>query len=853
MKTIPKINKYMSTSPITAGKDQTLAYAHKLLREHHIRHLPVLDGGHLVGIISDRDLHLVETLKDVDPQKVTLEDAMTPSPFTVAPDASLDDVVAEMAEKKIGSAVVVDNNKVVGVFTTIDAMSAFAELLHTRLKGLTPGDGARGVRAPGGVWYAARPMLKLNSEWNELFRSYEQDHQDPRNQACHKIGIPMILASLPLGASIVGLPLAVPPVHRGLGLPVHRPLLRGQGAQLRQRPPQPPRRRPLVVREGRPPHRRAPGRSRSLSKDQHPPAFSPGSTTFHVDRSGDSARVEPSVNDPSSTEVGRKPMVSENRESMALSPRSAGDVKDSVNKQVSWRKPGSSGGTPASSSRDRKVSEKPLRSRRGGSLSFWQRLTWWLLGALTPVMIGHGAFVYWRERELQIKNVTGELELYAQIVQRAVVETQQQRGWSAALELGRTLEPRELSFAADHRFLWVERPPGAPALEDARPELRALLLRSPAGLILRDAPDHRWRVYRLLRGTEGAVAFEVSHDARDVERFIRTTALEEALSVFVTALACALAVALVNRLQVRPVLNRLIAQARRIDAAAVEDRRSRSVEDEIALLDDEMSRMERRIAEARGALQKETSAKLAMAAQLRHADRLAIVGRLAAGVAHEFGTPLTVVRGQARLIMDCPEVPDSERRSARTIVEQVDRMSRIIRQLLDLARRRGPPQGPCDLGGLLEQVSRLLDHEASRKRVALLVEAPPEPTLARGDLQQLEQVAINLVINAIHALDSRGGVVTLRCGREPAACPPQDSGEAPGPAVWFEVEDNGPGIPDDILPVLFEPFVTTKEAGQGTGLGLPLSMGIVRDHGGWIDVQSAPDAGARFRVFLRPL
>jgi two-component system NtrC family sensor kinase len=486
-------------------------------------------------------------------------------------------------------------------------------------------------------------------------------------------------------------------------------------------------------------------------------------------------------------------------------------------------------------------------------VSFWQRLTWWLLGAISPVMIGHGAFVYQRERELQIRNVSGELELYAQIVQRAVEEAQRQHGWEDALRLGRSLEPRELSFAADHRFFWMTRPAEGPRLEEAPAEIRRLLREESPG-VRRDSPDHRWRVYRLLRGGDGGVlVFEVSHDAGDVEAFIRRTALEEVLTVFFVALAVALAVALVNRLQVRPVLNRLIAQARRIDALAVEERRGRAVDDEIALLDDEMSRMEQRIAEARQALEQETSAKLAMASQLRHADRLATVGRLAAGVAHEFGTPLTVVRGQARLIMDHPEIPDSERQSAQTIVEQVDRMSRIIRQLLDLARRRGLPQGPCDLGQLLARVSRLLEHEAGRSGVRLAVEAPGEAVLACGDLQQLEQVAINLVMNAIQALGPRGGAVALRCGREEAPTRPNEAAGEPGAMVWFEVDDDGPGIPEEILVVVFEPFVTTKEAGQGTGLGLPLSLGIVRDHGGWIEAHSPPGSGARFRVFLRPL
>lgn len=134
MKAIPKISKYMSTSPITIGRQQTLAHAHAVLREHKIRHLPVLDGGHLVGMLSDRDLNLIETLRDVDPNKITVEEAMSGAPYSVSPEAPLDEVVSEMAEKKYGSAVVVDNNKVVGVFTTVDVMIAFAELLHSRLK-----------------------------------------------------------------------------------------------------------------------------------------------------------------------------------------------------------------------------------------------------------------------------------------------------------------------------------------------------------------------------------------------------------------------------------------------------------------------------------------------------------------------------------------------------------------------------------------------------------------------------------------------------------------------------------------------------------------------------------------------
>lgn len=132
-KPIPTVQKYMSTNPHSIGQEQTLAKAHEVMREHKIRHLPVLEGGRLVGMITLRDLHLVETLKDVDPKKITVEDAMSSTVYAIVPDAPLDDVAAEMAEHKYGSAVVMQNNKVVGILTTVDVCRALAELLRGRL------------------------------------------------------------------------------------------------------------------------------------------------------------------------------------------------------------------------------------------------------------------------------------------------------------------------------------------------------------------------------------------------------------------------------------------------------------------------------------------------------------------------------------------------------------------------------------------------------------------------------------------------------------------------------------------------------------------------------------------------
>src|SRR5262245_8811848 len=123
----------MTTQPHTIGSDQSIAKAAEFMSEYRIRHLPVLRGGRLLGVLSDRDIKLIESFRDVDASKTSVEEAMTELPYTVDPETPLDEVARTMAEKKFGSAVVMQNYKVVGIFTTVDVCQALAELLQTRL------------------------------------------------------------------------------------------------------------------------------------------------------------------------------------------------------------------------------------------------------------------------------------------------------------------------------------------------------------------------------------------------------------------------------------------------------------------------------------------------------------------------------------------------------------------------------------------------------------------------------------------------------------------------------------------------------------------------------------------------
>jgi two-component system, NtrC family, sensor kinase len=205
------------------------------------------------------------------------------------------------------------------------------------------------------------------------------------------------------------------------------------------------------------------------------------------------------------------------------------------------------------------------------------------------------------------------------------------------------------------------------------------------------------------------------------------------------------------------------------------------------------------------------------------------------------------VRGRAKLIVDGevegPEIADS----ARIVVEQAERMTALIRQLLDFARPRSLHKVPVDAAALCRRVCELVVTIARKGNVTL--EAPPGDTLSvDADDGQLTQVVTNLVVNAIQATPA-GGTVSLVVRPSIQSPPPYVGGDND---AWIavEVRDTGSGMDDATRERIFEPFYTTKEVGDGTGLGLSISWGIVREHGGWIDVTSTPGGGSTFTVYL---
>ena len=225
-------------------------------------------------------------------------------------------------------------------------------------------------------------------------------------------------------------------------------------------------------------------------------------------------------------------------------------------------------------------------------------------------------------------------------------------------------------------------------------------------------------------------------------------------------------------------------------------------------------------------------------AQLIHAEKLSAVGELASGVAHEINNPLTTILGQAHLLLSNSEVTPLVSDRLRIVAEEASRAARIVQNLLLFARQYTPERRPCSLADQARRVLELKGYQLLQDNIRVVTEFAPAPYVL-GDENQLQQVLLNLVQNAHQAMAKqvRERVLTVRVWPN-------------GQNVCLEVGDTGAGIPDEIMPKIFDPFFTTKPPGEGSGLGLSVSYGIVTELGGHLRAENRPEGGAAFILEL---
>ncbi|MBN1421639.1 MAG: HAMP domain-containing histidine kinase [Planctomycetes bacterium] len=347
----------------------------------------------------------------------------------------------------------------------------------------------------------------------------------------------------------------------------------------------------------------------------------------------------------------------------------------------------------------------------------------------------------------------------------------------------------------------------------------------------------------------GHIAIEIRQPVSELIDYRRGLILRWLLTTALMFFAAGVAAYALGRFMVgRPIVG-LMEGMRRVGegdlstTVSVGDRR-----DEIGDMAESFRTMVAALRDSQERIREENEKRIAAVEQLQQAERLAMVGQLASGLAHELGTPLNVVAGRAKMIAEGEVDANEVGEFAGIIGEQARRMTSIVRQLLDFARRRSLRKAACELGVLAEHVVTILRPIASERGVELRRADPDDGVEAEVDAEGLEQVLTNLITNAIEASPA-GGVVDVRAGRE-RATPPGDPAGPEEEYIFLRVEDRGEGISPENLGRIFAPFFSTRGSGKGTGLGLAISQEIVREHGGWIAVRSEVGKGSYFTVYL---
>jgi len=312
-------------------------------------------------------------------------------------------------------------------------------------------------------------------------------------------------------------------------------------------------------------------------------------------------------------------------------------------------------------------------------------------------------------------------------------------------------------------------------------------------------------------------------------------------SIIMALLVVALIIGVIPLAVARYVSRPLAELSRRVTGFPDAELRDRALDgDEVSLLTEEFRRLDDQLNTASRELLMKHRRELELERRLQHAERLATIGTLASGLAHEIGTPMGVIRGRAEYLLHGEPTTGKTRDGLEIIISQIDRVSRIVKMLLDYGRRRESQRAICDARSIVNHALSLMETEAARRAVRIETVLGDKPFIIECDSGQLQQVFINLIMNALDAMTPGGGTlaITAKADTDGAAH-----------LVTIAFQDTGHGVPPQYSARVFDPFFTTKEPGSGTGMGLAVSQTIVRDHNGEIGFESQPE-GSRFFVTL---
>ncbi len=302
------------------------------------------------------------------------------------------------------------------------------------------------------------------------------------------------------------------------------------------------------------------------------------------------------------------------------------------------------------------------------------------------------------------------------------------------------------------------------------------------------------------------------------------------LALVGTAAFLSLALLVLATLWVLRPISRVVTMARRVAEGDLTARVGFTPPGELGVLCHSVDAM------ANAVQQREEQLKTVTRQHIGRSEKLASIGRLAAGVAHEINNPLTGVLTFSHLLKEKPNMDEQDQQDLDLIIHETTRAAEIVSNLLDFARERPPKKEPLDVNDVIHRTVRLIRSQKQFDRISIEEHFSKEIPHVEGDRNQLQQVLLNLALNSCAAMPE-GGEIHIATSQV-------------GGRVQIQVSDTGCGIPGDVIDKIFDPFFSTKPVGKGTGLGLSVSLGIVQQHGGIMEVESEPDKGTCFTIVL---
>jgi signal transduction histidine kinase len=472
------------------------------------------------------------------------------------------------------------------------------------------------------------------------------------------------------------------------------------------------------------------------------------------------------------------------------------------------------------------------------------RLTAVLLLALTPVILGYSWWSVQRSTKAYITDLKGELRTAGRGLAPAMENDLRANEWAQVHDVLDRMSTGSTSAAllqADGRVWYA--PAGFPGeLLPGRERIERVTGSGSAEFEQWIAKRYWFcRLIRLDVLDQSKPAYLlVAQDWTNIKQDLRERALGSLTAALLVVGVIATIIPYVVR---RYVSNPLAELSRKVLRFSNDGETERNLEgDELKLITQEFRRIDEQLTSARADLVERHKQGLALERQLQRAERLATIGTLASGLAHEIGTPMGVIRGRAEyLIHGKPEAPASIKEGLESIIGQIDRISRIVRMLLDYARERTSIRIKCDLRVVIRHALSLMETEAEQRRIAVTTNLGDEPIVIECDADQLQQVFINLTMNALDAMAPEAGHLKVTASHK------SENGSAPLARITFE--DTGAGVSPENRMRIFDPFFTTKEPGKGTGMGLAVSQSIVRDHDGEITLEIGPPS-TRFTISM---